>query len=406
MEQAEETYDDRSSLRGAIVATMAFVLTFAAAAAPIPLYTHFQQTVGISDTEVSLTIVFYLVGVLTVLFFAGSVSDAVGRRPLAAASLLLGALGCLMFTNIANGLTLQLARLVQGVACGLTMSATSAFVIDSAGTRYRTLGVTVASCGSLLGITAGSLGIGLFSGISSNYNIVFYVLTVLSLVTAVLLPLVQETVTDRITLRKAIRPIVTVPKKLRPVFPIAAGAYIATWGIGMFFQSLSTPAAVQYFGTEGPLVPALILAMAMAPSAAGGPLESRLSTETSIRVGMLTFFGSCVGLTIALQMQLLGVFLLLECAFSLSMGICLSVGMRLLIESSSPGENAAIVSLINFAGYVGSTIMSLMMSWMAGIVPLSGVLGFLTVLGLMAVVPGLAHAHMRSRRSRDVRTAD
>lgn len=85
------------SLRSAIIAAIAMMATFAAAALPIPLYADYQATLGLTDSDVSLTTVYYLAGVLVVLFMGGSLSDALGRKPMVAASLAFGALGCAVF---------------------------------------------------------------------------------------------------------------------------------------------------------------------------------------------------------------------------------------------------------------------------------------------------------------------
>ena len=87
-------------MRGAIVGTVALVTVFAAASAPIPLYATWQQQLGLSASDVSMTIVMYLFGVLSVLFFAGSLSDASGRRPTVGAALACGVAGCLLFIGL------------------------------------------------------------------------------------------------------------------------------------------------------------------------------------------------------------------------------------------------------------------------------------------------------------------
>lgn len=90
------------SLRSAIIAAVAMMATFAAAALPIPLYADYQATLGLTDSDVSLTTVYYLAGVLVVLFMGGSLSDALGRKPMVAASLAFGALGCAVFAVAAG----------------------------------------------------------------------------------------------------------------------------------------------------------------------------------------------------------------------------------------------------------------------------------------------------------------
>ncbi len=362
--------------------------TFAAAALPIPLYADYQATLGLTDSDVSLTTVYYLAGVLVVLFMGGSLSDALGRKPMVAASLAFGALGCALFAWLPNAAVLQAGRLVQGISCGLTMSATSAFVLDCTSHYHRTFGTTITSTGALIGLTVGSLGVAAFAMVSNEYALLYigFIVAMVAIIAA--LPLTHETVSHRITLRRAVRPLLHVPKSIRPVFPIAAGCYIAAWGIGIFFQSLSTPAAVQYFGSTDPLVPALILALAMAPSAAGGPMSARTTMKFSLVGGSVLMFASCIALYSTLSGSLMIPFLVLCAVFAVACGIILSASMHMLISYSDPSESASVVSLINFAGYVGTTLLSVAMSGMASALSLAGVLAFITVLGGLFMIPG------------------
>lgn len=382
--------DKSSSLLSAIVSIAAMIIAFSAAAIPIPLYSSYQISIGLSDFDISLTIVFYLIGVLGTLFIGGQLSDAFGRRPLVAIALIFGIIGCALFALLQNAFMLQLARLIQGISCALTMSATSAFVIDCTSHYHRTLGMTVASTGALIGLTLGSLGIGLFAKVSASYWFVYATLIACMIVIMVCLPLTHETVAHKITLKSAIKPIVRIPANLRPMFPIAAGAYISAWGIGMFFQSLSTPAAVEYFYANDPLLPSLILALAMAPSALGGPLTSKFSTKTSVILGAVLMYASCIALWIAMELHILVLFLLLDFIFGVSTGILLSASMQMLISASNPKDNAAVVSLINFTGYVGSTVLSLIMSALSASFNLALVFALVVLLSIPFIIPGAA----------------
>ena len=364
-----------NDLTSAIIAACAMLLTFAAVAVPVPLYAEYKMALGLTDADISLTMVSYLTGVLTTLFIGGSLSDALGRRPLVAAALLFGSLACALYIWLPNGAALQIARMVQGVSCGLTMSATSAFMLDCTSQRYRTFGTTIASTGCLIGMMIGSLGIGIYATFSRNYIPMFGVLIVLMMLNAVLLPLAQETVTHRITIRKAIKPLVHIPKNLRPVFPLAAGCYIAAWGTGVFFQSLSTPAAVTYFQSTDPLIPALMFALAMAPSALGGPMSARTTTRFAVYGGTAL--------------------LITDGVFSVSTGILLSASMHMLISYSDPADSASVVSLINFTGYVGSTVVSIAMSTIANTLALSTVLMVGFAISMVFMIPGFATKALR-----------
>lgn len=270
-------------LRSAIIAACAMLLTFAAVAVPVPLYAEYKIALGLTDADISLTMVSYLTGVLIVL----------------------------MMLN------------------------------------------------------------------------------------AILLPLAQETVTQRITIRKAIKPLVRIPKNLRPVFPLAAGCYIAAWGTGVFFQSLSTPAAVTYFQSTDPLIPALMFALAMAPSALGGPMSARTTTRFAVYGGTALLCISYAILWVTLTKGMTVPFLIADGVFSVSTGILLSASMHMLISYSDPADSASVVSLINFTGYVGSTAVSIAISTIANTLALSTVLMVGFVISMVFMIPGFATKALR-----------
>ena len=376
------------AMRGAIVGTVALVTVFAAASAPIPLYATWQQQLGLSASDVSMTIVMYLFGVLSVLFFAGSLSDASGRRPTVGAALACGVAGCLLFIGLSSGPMLQFARFVQGVSCALSMSATSAFVIDCTSERHRTFGMTIASTGYLIGLTVGSLGIGFFATVSTAYWQVFAVMAVIMLATMLALPFTPETVHKRITWKKAVKPMTHVPAHLRKLLPIVAGGYISTWSVGFFFQSLSTPASVDYFGATDPLIPSLVLALAMAPSALGGPVSARMGTRSSMIVGYIIMFGAIVALGVCMVLGLLVPYLVLEVVFAVTTGMILSSSLHMLISASTPQENASVVTLANLTGYIGSTVVSTIQTGLTATFDLATVYAFIALLAAISIVPG------------------
>ena len=384
----QATSQPPGAMRGAIVGTVALVTVFAAASAPIPLYATWQQQLGLSASDVSMTIVMYLFGVLSVLFFAGSLSDASGRRPTVGAALACGVAGCLLFIGLSSGPMLQFARFVQGVSCALSMSATSAFVIDCTSERHRTFGMTIASTGYLIGLTVGSLGIGFFATVSTAYWQVFAVMAVIMLATMLTLPFTPETVHKRITWKKAVKPMTHVPAHLRKLLPIVAGGYISTWSVGFFFQSLSTPASVDYFGATDPLIPSLVLALAMAPSALGGPVSARMGTRSSMIVGYIIMFGAIVALGVCMVLGLLVPYLVLEVVFAVATGMILSSSLHMLISASTPQENASVVTLANLTGYVGSTVVSTIQTGLTATFDLATVYAFIALLAAISIVPG------------------
>ena len=383
----------RRQVRGLAIATFAFVAVFAASAVPIPLYSEYKGAIGLTDADISATMLMYLFGVILTLFLSGSLSDAAGRRPLTAASLLLAMLGCLLFLNAADPAAVLAARAVQGVSCGLAMSATSALVVDSAVGRFEGFGLAVAGCGALLGVMVGSLAVGVLSLVTERHELIYAIMIALLALGTALVPAAPETVLRRVPLRTACKPVIGVDAKLRGVLPVAACAYVSSWGVGTFFQSFSSPVAVECFGSGDPFLASAVLALSMAPSALGAPIEARMPSGVSLRVSMAALLALTCAMCAAMAAGALAAFLVLVALFGLSTGMCLSGSLRLLFTKADMRSTATVVSTINLVGYTGSAVLSGVMGALVGATTLVGVLAALA--GFAAVATAIVFVRTR-----------
>ena len=87
MESAAEKNAAVHYARGFFVAALAYFVIFSASAVPIPLYSEYKLTIGLTDADISVAMATYLLGVLGILFFAGRISmrwDAAPPRRLPA----------------------------------------------------------------------------------------------------------------------------------------------------------------------------------------------------------------------------------------------------------------------------------------------------------------------------------
>lgn len=376
----------RRGLRGLVIATYAFLAVLAASAVPIPLYSEFKATIGLTDTDIASTTIFYLCGVMITLFFAGSLSDAAGRRPLTAVALLLAMLGSFMFLHAEDTVMVLAARAVQGVASGFAMSAISALVVDSAVGRYQGVGMAVAGCGALLGITIGSMLVGLLSLVIADHSLFFVIAITFLLLGLVGVPFIPETVIHRVPVKTACKPVFSIDPSFRRVFPLGAIAYITGWGVGTYYQSFSSPVAVQCFGLEDPLVASVILALSMAPSMLGAPIEARMRFGTSLRVSMIALLVCSIAMCITIATQAFIAFLVFVTLFGITTGMCLSGTFRLLFAHADQKSSAIVVSTINLVGYAGSAVLNVAMGALVGITTLLNVLIFMTVFAGVATL--------------------
>src|SRR3982750_2550235 len=102
-----------------VSAACSLVFVYAAAGTPIPLYNTYRAEDGITNADLGLVSVGYFVAAATSLLVFGRLSNHLGRRPIALAALMSAALSCLFLIGMHGVLPLLIARILQGLACGL-----------------------------------------------------------------------------------------------------------------------------------------------------------------------------------------------------------------------------------------------------------------------------------------------
>ena len=136
------------------------MFVFAAAGTPIPLYNTYRAEDGINNADLGIVSVGYFVAAAASLLVFGRLSNYLGRRPVGLAALVSAALACLLLIGMRGVLPLLVARVLQGLACGLASSGLGSYVIDSAPARPRWLPAAITGSAPMLGILIGALTCG------------------------------------------------------------------------------------------------------------------------------------------------------------------------------------------------------------------------------------------------------
>lgn len=226
-----------------IVAAAAGAATLTAASAPSPLYPVYQRLWDFSSFTLTAIFAVYVVALLVALLTVGSLSDHVGRRPVASGALVLLGLGMLLFVVADGPGGLVLARIVQGVAAGAATGTITAMIIDS-GPNPRT-GSMVSSGVPALGIAIGAV----LAGALVEYGpdprqLVFWILAAAYFVLAALIWLIPERSGSgsgpRESIRRSLLPSAGLPRATRPVFLALVPTLCATWALGGLYLSLGS----------------------------------------------------------------------------------------------------------------------------------------------------------------------
>lgn len=143
-----------------VAASASLVATFAASASPIPLYNTYRAAAGITNADLSLTVVGYFVGTIGALLCLGRLSNHLGRRPASLLTLALLAAGCLVLLRVPSIGPLVAGRFLMGLGAGLASSSLTSFIVDAAPARPAWVASVVTSQAPMLGLTIGALASG------------------------------------------------------------------------------------------------------------------------------------------------------------------------------------------------------------------------------------------------------
>ncbi|MEU2209945.1 MFS transporter [Streptomyces hygroscopicus] len=280
------------------VGAIAFVYTvvMAGGTLTIPLYVLWASQFGFGSLTTVVVFIAYVVGVVGTLLVAGSLSDAVGRRPVLALSLALTALSTVGFA-LADGLTvLLISRVLSGVATGLiTATATSAIAELVRGRRTAAVLSTAANVGGLsLGVVAAGV---LAQCVTAPTHTVFWCYLATCAVAGVVWLVIPETAD-----KTAGRSVRWQPRIRRPVLPdgasrvrsfVASGVLVAaSSGVNGFFSSLA-PAflrddlGVSNFAVIGLGVGTLFISALLAQTVTPAALVRRDIGTALLAVGMI-----------------------------------------------------------------------------------------------------------------------
>ncbi|TPM57784.1 MFS transporter [Mesorhizobium sp. B2-2-4] len=343
-----------------ISAVISLVASFAAAAAPIPLYNIYRAEDGFTNAGISMAVVAYAVGTISALLALGRLSNHVGRRLAAVSSLGLIMLGCLLLLNVHAISILLAGRLLVGLGTGLASSSLTSYIVDAAPARPEWLASVASSQGPMLGLTVGAI----VSGALVQFgpwprNVIYLACVGFLLLSAALIAISPETAAPTSGAWRSLLPRLQVPARARPLLPVAAAVFLATWATGAFYQAFVPALVEDQLHTRSPLILGSVFAAYMAPSVLGAPIGGRFTSAMAQRVGMIAFLAGMIGIITAINAGTLMLFILATMVAGAGQGIAISAATRGLLDGSKLADRAPIFSAIYLLSYSGATFPSL-----------------------------------------------
>jgi MFS family permease len=359
---------DRTLRLAFVSAVVSLVAAFAAVGSTIPLFNIYRAEDGFTNAGISMTVVAYSAGTIGTLLILGRLSNHVGRRPTALASLGLLMLGCLVLLNVHHIGILIAGRLLMGLGAGLGSSSLTAYIVDAAPTRPTWLASVASSQTVMLGLAAGAIASGALVQFGPWPRDLIYLVAVgLLLLSAALIAISPDTVTPTPGAWRSLRPSVRAPARVRHLLAVAAAVLLPTWATGAFYQAFVPALVEDQLHTNSSLALGLVFAAYMAPSALGAPLGGWFAPAGAQRTGMIAFLAGWIGIITAITTGALPLFIAATIVAGAGQGIAISAATRGLLHGSTLADRAPIFAVIYLLSYSGATIPSLISAQLSNV---------------------------------------
>lgn len=325
----------------------------ASAAAPTPLYLHYQAVFRLSPGMLTLIFAVYAISLLVALLTVGSLSDYAGRRPVIFAAALFNIAAMLLFAHASSAATLAGARMLQGFGTGMATTALGAAILDT-GRRW---GALLNSVTAFAGLFVGALGSGILVAFApSPTKLIYYVLLALSAAEAVLLLWMPETTSRRPGALRSLLPEIRLPTPARRTFLHVTPVNIAGWALGGLNFSLM-PALVQLaVGHRSPLTGTFVVATLMATATITVAMLRKMVAERELLLGALAL---AMGSAIVLLAIYLGIVPLMFSGIGLAgigFGASFSGAFRELLPRAEPDDRAGLLSTFYIESYLAFSL--------------------------------------------------
>lgn len=382
------------------VATLALVGCFTASGVPVPLYNLYRVENGITDADLALTTVFYLLCTALSLLLLGRLSNHLGRRTVVFGAVIVALAGCVVFMQVQSLPVLILARALQGIACGAASSAAGAMAIDfSPRTRFRWLPSVVTSNLPIFAIPVGAIASGVLVEYLPGPRILSFAITAgILAVVAVLILFCPETAQRRPGAWRSLIPRVEVPQGAgRAIFAAGAGL-LATWSWGGFFQAFSPGLTSDYLGTSNALVIAVVFASFTLLSPLGGAASARIRAVPSLRIGLVLFSISVALIAVTLHAGSIVWLLLASLVAGFFNGQSNNGGMRSVFEYVTPSGRAGTLATIYLISYLCSAVPGLFAGELSRNLPLPDIATIYAGLAIFGTVVAWLVARPKSTK--------
>jgi MFS family permease len=337
-----------------LVAAISFCYLFSVSA-PSPLYGVYAAEWHFTQSTMTIVFGVYAVTLIVAMVLAGSLSDAVGRKPVIAAALVVQCAALVLFLLADSVGWLLAARLTQGLATGLVTAAVAAALVDLQPAGRPGRAALVNSAVPAAGLAFGALTSGLLIQYGpSPTKFIFWLLLGAFVVMILVLALVPETVSER--RRPTLGSRIGVERPVRRAFLATLPVVVAVWSLNGLYLSLGPSLALSLAHSHsGLLGGAVIFLLCGCACVTGIALHNRAPRQIML-VGCV-LLGTGVLITVLAVVMTLPALLYLGTAVSgCGFGAAFLGSFRTLAGLAVPEHRSALIGAIYVVAYLAFSI--------------------------------------------------
>jgi predicted MFS family arabinose efflux permease len=327
------------------------VLFLFAAAAPSPLYAVYAAKWRFSPAALTEVFAIYAIALLGALLLTGSLSDAVGRRPVILAALGIQVASMLMFLYATDISWLFAARVAQGIATGMATSPLAASFVDLQPPERPNLAAIVNSVTPTLGLALGALA----SAVLVQYgpdplHLIYWLMLVAFVLAGIGVALIPEPAQRRASL--LLVPRVGVEPAVRPAFAAALPSLIAGWGVGGFYLSLGPSLALQLAGSTNRILGGLAIGLLAGVGAAAIVAVRSWQPRRAMVVGGIALVAGLALTVVAVALTSALLFFTATAVTGIGFGVGWLGVLRSLVTLAATTARGALIAAIYIVAYL------------------------------------------------------
>jgi hypothetical protein len=372
----------------------AFFTVMAFSTLPTPLYALYQQRDGFATFLITVIFAAYGIGVMASLYFAGHISDWLGRRRIILIAVVVEIVAAVVFLAWPEVPGLIVARFVNGIGVGMLTATATAHLSELRAVARPEEGPatsgTVASFVNIGGLAAGALVSGVLAQFVVAPLVVPYVVFLVLLVaSAVAVAFVPETV-ERNEERPAYRPQrVSLPAASRSTFFAAGAGAFSAFAIFGLFTSLAPSFLAGTLHEPSRLVAGTVTFIVFGAAAVSQVLTARLSSLRQLQLAVALMAVGLVAMATGVLVVSLPVFVGAGVLAGAGVGILFRASIGVAASLATGASRGEILAALFLIAYAGMSVPVLLIGLALAFLPSTTVLvGFAAVILVLVLVSG------------------